>query len=409
MSLWQKKGTVGALCGLAALGVALAYFGCGGTGSGGAGHPGGSSERQFVLNTNDFGRLTLNVSSATVDANKTDRIGLFAQLTDARGLPVSGVTITFTSDVPDISFIPQLPSPTPAPGQPPGNIGFATTGPDGIADIIAVAGSTPTASGDIQGVARLFASAPSPYSLGAIVTVTLTDVGFIDSKGGLQVIPAEIMLTEPAIGQVLFFNIVGGTPPYLLKNETSGLGFATLSRHCMPGCTENSPVLCVGSPCETDSDCNAGGSPTPSGVCLGPIKRCIATCTGPNCAGSRCATDADCNSGSDTPAGVCADAGQAIAYTIVGDVTTGDVAEGEHVFQVEDSVGASVAVKVTSDFVCGNGAARGGEVCDLGDLRGFDCVAVGFPLGGDLRCTEDCTTFDTSSCITETPSPTPTP
>jgi len=356
-----------------------------------------------VLNTNDLGRLTLNVSPATVDANKTDRIGLFATLTDAFGDPVSGVEITFRSDVPDISFIPGSETES---GE---HFGKARTGPDGIADIIAVAGSSPTASGPIPGVATMIAEAPAPWGLTAIVTVTITDVGFIDSSTGLQVIPAEIPLTEPAIGQVLFFNIVGGTPPYLLKNETSGLGFAAISQHCVPGCTENSPVFCVGSPCEADSDCNEGGSPTPSGVCLGAIKRCIATCTGPNCAGSRCATDADCNSGSDTPAGVCADAGQAIAYTIIGDEATHEGDKVVHTFWVEDSAGASVAVKVSSSFVCGNGVARGNEQCDLGDLRGFDCVSIGFPLGGDLRCAADCGSFDTSGCITPTPTASPTP
>lgn len=406
MSLWQKKGTVGVLCGFAALGVALAYFGCGSTGSGGAGHPGSSSERQFVLNTNDVGRLILNVSPTTVDANKTDRIGLFAQLTDAFGGPVSGVTITFTSDVPDISFIPGVQTES---GE---NLGSAVTGPDGIADIIAVAGSTPTASGPIQGVATLIASAPFPYSLTAIVTVTLTDVGFIDSAAGLQVIPAEITLKDAAIGKVLFFNVVGGKPPYLLKNETSELGFAAISQHCVPGCTENSPVLCVGSPCETDSDCNAGGSSTPSGVCLGPIKRCIATCTGPNCAGSRCATDADCNSGSDTPAGVCADAGQAIRYNVTSTACALGDAEssaGKHSFWVEDSAGASVEVKVSNTCFCGNGVASGEEQCDLGDLRDHTCEKMGFPLGGDLRCADDCKTFDTSGCLEGTPTPAPTP
>ncbi len=49
--------------------------------------------------------------------------------------------------------------------------------------------------------------------------------------------------------------------------------------------------------------------------------------------------------------------------------------------------------------VCGNGIAEGDEVCDGEDLRGVTCEALGFD-GGELGCSEDCTQFDLSGCMT---------
>ena len=47
---------------------------------------------------------------------------------------------------------------------------------------------------------------------------------------------------------------------------------------------------------------------------------------------------------------------------------------------------------------CGNGVAEGGEVCDGEDLRGENCIALGF-LGGALACSPDCSQYDTSECV----------
>jgi hypothetical protein len=332
--------------GLTALAFAAVIVSCGGTGGGGGSK--GNTDQQFILNSNNSGRLVLNVSPGTVDANKSDRIGLVATLSDSLGHGISGVTITFSTDIGDITFLPGANSD--------GTIGIAVTDAGGRADIIAVAGTTPTGTGAIVGQGAIFAQTPSGFGLRAQVPITLLDVGFIDADI-LGVIPSSLDLVEPAPGQVLFFNIVGGTPPYELKNETSGIGTAVISQHCLPGCTENGGVLCIGSPCQSDTDCNLNGSPTPAGVCAGPIKRCLASCAGTNCAGSRCAVDADCNDGSPTPANVCKDSGQSIAYIISADPPT-----GTHGFTVEDSIAESVAVTVNVSFICGNGVARHARV-----------------------------------------------
>jgi len=389
--------------GAAAAALAAVVASCGGTGGGG----GREANRadQFVLNSSNAGNLLLNVDPTTVDANKSDRLGVVATLTQRNGLPIPNQVITFSSDIQDIRFIGlNL-------GGEEGNIetvGFATTDENGNADIIAVAGSTPTSTGGIIGRGSIFAQAPPGFSLSARVSVTLTDVGFIDSAI-LSVIPPAIILTEPSIGSVVFFNIVGGVPPYILKNEASGVGVATLSNHCAPGCTENSDNiigLCIGSPCLTDGDCNEDGSAVPADVCIGAIQRCLASCQGTNCGGSRCDTDADCNDGSPTPANVCKDSGQSVVYTVLSDAfgNTDPTSETPtDSFIVEDSAGASVVVDITINFFCGNGVRRGPEQCDGGDgiVSGespTSCEDLGF-LGGILLCSEECT-FDTSNCLT---------
>ncbi len=362
-----------------ALALALVAGSCGGTGGGGGSS--GNINNQFILNSSNSGRLTLNVDPTEVDANKSDRIGLVAQLSDSRGVPIRGVEITFTSDIPDLGFIPAG--------------GTAITDGTGRADVIAVAGSTPTSTGAIVGTGAIFAAPPAAFGLAAQVQVTLFDVGFIDG-GSLSVVPSSIKLVEPAPGAATFFSLVGGAPPYQLQNEVSGVGAAVLSQHCLPGCTESGGVLCVGTPCRSDGDCNENGSPTPSGVCVGPISRCLASCAGTNCAGSRCASDADCNDGSPTPANVCKDSGQSIVYVVNADGTG-----GTHTFLARDSAGASVTVTVDVSYICGNGVARGAEQCDLGDLRGATCASLGF-TGGTLLCSDGCK-FETGGCVVASP------
>jgi hypothetical protein len=369
---------------------ALLIAGCGGTGGGGGGNSGFPDE-QFVLNSNNSGRLTLNVDPTQVDANKSDRLGLVATLTDSAGHPIQGTTIVFVSDIPDITFIPL----TTVAGR---NVGVAVTDAHGNADIIAVAGSSPTGTGAIVGTGAIFAEPPPAFGLRAQVSVTLLDIGFVDASQ-LGLIPASMDLTEPPPGVPIFFNIVGGTPPYQLLNEVSGVGAATLSQHCAPGCTANGGVLCVGSPCQSDTDCGAG---SPTGTCIGPISRCLASCHGTNCAGSRCEHDADCNDGSPTPAHVCADSGQSILFI------TGAADSGESNFVVTDAQGASVTGTVTISTFCGSGVARGTEQCDGHDLRGETCASQGFGAGGTLLCKTDCT-FDTSKCFEGTPGPGATP
>jgi hypothetical protein len=360
--------------GVAALALAAVVVSCGSTGGGGGSK--GNTDEQFILNSNNSGRLVLNVSPNSVDANKSDRIGMVATLNDSQGHGISGVLVTFSSDIEDITFLP-------ADGQ-------AITDATGRADVIAIAGTTPTGTGAIVGTGAIFAQTPSGFGLQAQVPITLLDVGFIDADV-LGVIPTSLDVVEPAPGQVLFFNIVGGTPPYRLENEVSGIGAAVIAEHCLAGCTENGGVLCIGSPCQRDEDCNLDGSPTPAGVCVGPIRACLASCAGSNCAGARCQVDTDCNDGSPTPANVCKDSGQSIVHIIAADPPT-----GTHTFGVDDSAGGSVDVSVTVSFVCGNGVARGGEQCDLGDLHDATCEDLGLPAG-TLSCNDDCT-FNTEFC-----------
>lgn len=380
---WQWFGAVGAVAV-----VAVIVVSCGGTGGGG-GHS-GNPGAQFVLNSNNSGRLILNVDPTQVDANKSDRLGLVATLTDNLGNPIVGVVITFTSDIPDISFIPG----TTFGGR---QIGQAVTDAHGNADIIAVAGATPTGTGAIVGTGAIFADPPPAFGLRAQSAVTLLDIGFVDASQ-LGLIPSSEDLTEPAPGTPIFFSIVGGTPPYNLLNEVSGVGVATLSQHCAPGCTENGGVLCVGSPCQADVDC---GVASPPGTCVGAISRCLASCHGTNCAGSRCLTDADCNDGSPTPANVCKDSGQSILFVV------GPVEDGTSTFLVTDAKAATVTGSVTITTFCGSGVARGTEQCDGGDLRGETCQSRGF-ASGTLLCTTDCK-FDTGKCSDVAPSPGGTP
>ena len=171
---------------VAALALAAIVVSCGGTGGGGGGSKGGTGQ-QFILNSNNSGRLVLNVDPGEVDANKSDRIGLVAILSDSRGNGVSGVPVTFSSDIDDITFIPAS--------------GTAVTNASGRSDIIAVAGSTPTGTGAIIGTGAIFAEPSAAFGLRAQVPITLFDVGFIDADI-LGVIPSSIDLVEPAPGEV---------------------------------------------------------------------------------------------------------------------------------------------------------------------------------------------------------------
>ncbi len=373
----------------AVLALAALIVSCGGTGGGG-GSKGGVDE-QFIRNSSNAGRLTLLVDPSEVDANKSDRIGLVAILTDNAGRGIVGVPIAFSTDLGDVTFIP---------GDPPDEVtGTAVTDSNGRADIIAVAGATPTGTGAIIGTGAIFATAPQAFGLRAQVQITLLDVGFIDADV-LGVIPSQIDLGNPTAGTVLFFTVIGGTPPYALTNQSSGIGTGSFGQKCLPGCTENGGLLCIGSPCQIDNDCNANGSATPAGVCLGPIKRCLASCAGSNCAGARCATDSDCNDGSPTPANVCKDSGQSLSYIVAvgcGNGRAESTAGGEgaqHDFQISDSAGGSVSATVVVSLA---------EQCDGSDLAGATCQSVD-PIftGGTLGCTAGCS-FDTSGCTTSTP------
>ncbi len=117
------------------------------------------------------------------------------------------------------------------------NIGQAVTDAHGNADIIGVAGVSPTATGAIVGTGAIFAQPPTAFGLRAQTAITLLDIGFVDGAV-LALIPTSEDLVEPQPGTPVFFNIVGGTPPYGLLNEVSGVGVGALGQHRLPGCTE---------------------------------------------------------------------------------------------------------------------------------------------------------------------------
>ncbi len=52
---------------------------------------------------------------------------------------------------------------------------------------------------------------------------------------------------------------------------------------------------------------------------------------------------------------------------------------------------------------CGNDLIEAAEVCDGSDLDGQDCNDFGFGPGGSLACSGDCSAYDMSSCVPDTP------
>ena len=52
--------------------------------------------------------------------------------------------------------------------------------------------------------------------------------------------------------------------------------------------------------------------------------------------------------------------------------------------------------------ICGNNYRETGEVCDGTDLRGKNCFLLGFS-GGTLKCSINCTAWNTTSCYVNTP------
>ncbi|MDG2303632.1 MAG: hypothetical protein P8R42_03085 [Candidatus Binatia bacterium] len=212
---------------------------------------------QFVLDpvgtTSNTGSLTMGVSKAGLDANRADRIVVFAQLLDPQRRPLVGVPVGFTTDFPDSSFIPDR--------TPPDGVtqdGFpassALTDGDGIAQITVVAPSEPGRMAIVAATAR-------NLRLSGLIFVNVYDVGFIPGDDGiLAVIPVEIKVTDPSTGSRLQFVVIGGipftaqnqppasaavepdvgfvfadlespameTPPFIIQNFNSGIGVADL-------------------------------------------------------------------------------------------------------------------------------------------------------------------------------------
>jgi hypothetical protein len=196
-------------------------------GSCGGGTGGGPSEGPpvFVLNaagtSSNQGTLTVGVDRASIDANNSDQITVFARLVDPYGEPLRGQPITFQASFQDITFI-GAPSPDGTSSFP---TTFAFTDNNGEAQVTLRAGGTP-------GRLAITASAPPNFHLGGGIFLNLTDVGFV--SGDLQVLPSEINVIDPAPGTQLQFLVIGGqpfqdpNPPYLLQNADSSIGSAEL-------------------------------------------------------------------------------------------------------------------------------------------------------------------------------------
>lgn len=69
------------------------------------------------------------------------------------------------------------------------------------------------------------------------------------------------------------------------------------------------------------------------------------------------------------------------------------------VLSVLDGITSTTTSTTVAGPRCGDGTIDAGEDCDVGDLAGADCAALGF-VGGDLACGIGCD-FDTDGCYDE--------
>lgn len=214
---------------------------------------------QFVLDpvgtTSNAGTLTMGVSKTGLDANRADRIVVFAQLLDPRRQPLVGVPVAFVADFADAQIQPGT-DPVGGIAQSGFPSGGSFTDGNGIAQVTVIAPSTP-------GRMAIVAATSRNLRLSGLIYVNVFDVGFIPTEDGIPaLIPTEISVTDPSAGSQLQFVVVGGTPftsenqppsadeieeadvgfvfqdldlvaqdvppPYLLENGNSGVGVAEL-------------------------------------------------------------------------------------------------------------------------------------------------------------------------------------
>jgi len=214
-----------------ALAAALMAARCG-DGTGGAPAP---RTPPFVLDppgsTSRSGSFRMGVTRESVAADDAARIEVFATVVDPRGAPVVEVPITFRASFGDVRFLgaAAIVGGAPAAEQP--------TDDAGTARVTLRAGSTP-------GRLAITATTPPNLDLGGLLFLEMTDVGFI--SGDLQVLPAEVDLTDPARGAAVELVVTGGTPfraasagsgpgdapvadlPYRLENASTPIGEAEL-------------------------------------------------------------------------------------------------------------------------------------------------------------------------------------
>jgi hypothetical protein len=196
----------------------------GGTGAGPASVP-----PPFVLKpvgtSGRFGTFTMGVSRSSVDANNADRVDVFARILDPDQRPLGGVAVVFQASFCDVRFLDGRPDRDTCTLDNLFPTGHAVTDGNGLAVVTVKAGGT-------AGRLIIGASAPPNVDLGGAIFLELNDVGFI--SGDLQVLPAEIDLTDPRAGTQLEFLVVGGepfrtpNPPYMLQNPTTPIGTAEI-------------------------------------------------------------------------------------------------------------------------------------------------------------------------------------
>jgi hypothetical protein len=209
---------------LAAVVAASVLANCGG-GTGGSASP---RNPQFVLRpvgtASNSGTFVMGLERSSIDANNSDTVQVFARVFSPSGRPLGGVAVTFQASFCDVTLTGGVPLGDCSTGTLP-SVETLTDG-TGTAVITARAGGTPG-----RLVLQAFTSNIN-MNLGGAIFLNLTDVGFI--SGNLQVLPAEIDVTDPLPGTVLQFLVTGGrpfqppSPPYVLQNGVSGVGVAEL-------------------------------------------------------------------------------------------------------------------------------------------------------------------------------------
>ena len=118
------------------------------------------------------------------------------------------------------------------------------------------------------------------------------------------------------------------------------------------------------------------------------------------CSGDDAAADASSSDGATTPTTGGSD-------TIATAADTSSSGSSEASSSTDVTQGASESSSTSSEGSstgvthCGDGVIEGSEQCDGDDVAGADCVSVGFPLGGELACNEECDGYVLSGCIAQ--------
>ena len=171
------------------------------------------------VSASDKGSLTLTATKRTLTADEVDSTGLLAVLKDNNGRGIAAEPIVFSTDMPDLRFLPGEGAVAV-----PQALSKAVLSPEtytdsgGRASIKLIAGTTP-------GSATVFAHAPTAYNIfPAQVLIKLTDVDAVPSEGPLQINPTSVTFSEADGGETANFVAFGGDPPYVWSHTFDGCG-----------------------------------------------------------------------------------------------------------------------------------------------------------------------------------------